>query len=382
MAQKIRDGLQNVKGPFFCVLLLKRIFVLLLLLVRVTKGDDDPKERRKRKRRRRRRAFLRRRRPHRESAKRFDVVSLFLCVRSRLRFFVSKHHHLFNRETTYKSARGKRRPPKPTQRPLCVTNERTNETKSNNNNKNAQGKETHRDRGETKSPLRGREEAPRRERKERKKKKNEKNEKRERSDGSNVWNERKKKAREKVERDMKNNPHANTPATAEARRAQAEARMREKKKMKEAEEQAKRELDVLMGVVSDVSITKRPTKEETEEERASEDARDGGGGGRETTENRGEEKRAERTGEKTSRDATTGTDGPRCKVETRGGRVRPVRGLSGRDAFRRRLPRGRERENVFKRLMKAACGLTKKGEVRNAVGGLQATSRGHPATTK
>ena len=45
--------------------------------------------------------------------------------------------------------------------------------------------------------------------------------------------------------------------------------MREKKKMKEAEEQAKRELDVLMGVVSDVSITKRPTKEETEEERAS-----------------------------------------------------------------------------------------------------------------
>ena len=29
-----------------------------------------------------------------------------------------------------------------------------------------------------------------------------------------------------------------------------------------------------------------------------------------------------------------------------------------------------ERENVFKRLMKAACGLTKKGEVRNAVGGI------------
>ena len=47
-------------------------------------GDDDP-ERRKRKRRRRR-AFLYRRRPHRESAQRFDVVSLFLCVRSRLEF--------------------------------------------------------------------------------------------------------------------------------------------------------------------------------------------------------------------------------------------------------------------------------------------------------
>ena len=85
MAQKIRDGLQNVKGPFFCPHFQNAFFVLLLLLVRVTKGDDDPKERRKR-RRRRRRAFLYRRRPHRESAKRFDVVSLFLCVRSRLEF--------------------------------------------------------------------------------------------------------------------------------------------------------------------------------------------------------------------------------------------------------------------------------------------------------
>merc|ERR1712100_532413 len=82
-------------------------FVLLLLLVRVTKGDDDPKERRKRKRRRRRRAFLYRRRPHRESAKRFDVVSLFFVCEIPIGIFVSKHHHLFNRETTYKSARGK-----------------------------------------------------------------------------------------------------------------------------------------------------------------------------------------------------------------------------------------------------------------------------------
>ena len=86
MAQKIRDGLQNVKGSsLFCPHFHNAFFVLLLLLVRVTKGDDDPKERRKR-RRRRRRAFLYRRRPHRESAKRFDVVSLFLCVRSRLEF--------------------------------------------------------------------------------------------------------------------------------------------------------------------------------------------------------------------------------------------------------------------------------------------------------
>merc|ERR1712100_764656 len=97
---------------------------------------------------------------------------------------------------------------------------------------------------------------------------------------------------------------------------------------------------------ADGSGERRVDNEATDEGRAGrrtgvEDASDGGGGGRETAENRGEEKRAERTGAKTSRDATTGTDGPRCKVETRGGRVRPVRGLSGRDAFRRRLPRGR-----------------------------------------
>ena len=88
MAQKnTREGLQNVKKvPLFCPHFQNAFFVLLLLLARVTKGDDDPKERRKRKRRRRRRAFLCRRRPHRESAKRFDISSLFLCVRSRLEF--------------------------------------------------------------------------------------------------------------------------------------------------------------------------------------------------------------------------------------------------------------------------------------------------------
>ena len=77
--------------------------VLLLLLVRVTKGDDDP-ERRKRKRRRR--AFLCRRRPHHKSAKRFDIVAFFVCEIP-IGIFVSKHPILYNRETTYKSARGK-----------------------------------------------------------------------------------------------------------------------------------------------------------------------------------------------------------------------------------------------------------------------------------
>ena len=214
------------------------------------------------------------------------------------------------------------------------------------------------------------EEKKRLEEKEKKEKEKERKERKAREAMDRTFGMKGRKAREKVERDMKNNPHANTPATAEARRAQAEARMREKKKMKEAEEQAKRELDVLMGVVSDVSITKRPTKEETEEERASRT--------RETAAAE-EEKRRKIEEKKNVLKDLERKQAEMQRQELMGPGVKLKPGEEGYDPYEDYpdatllggdFREDEERENVFKRLMKAACGLTKKGEVRNAVGGI------------
>ena len=133
------------------------------------------------------------------------------------------------------------------------------------------------------------EEKKRKEEKEKREKERERKERKARDAVDRTFGLKNKNVSSKVQTQIARNvAQAPSHLTPEARRAQAEARAREKKKTKEAEMQAKRELDVLMGVISDVSLKKED--EEEDEEDPEIEARVGRARGREAKENRREAK--------------------------------------------------------------------------------------------
>ena len=155
--------------------------------------------------------------------------------------------------------------------------------------------------------------------------------------------------------------------TPEARRAQAEARAREKKKTKEAEMQAKRELDVLMGVISDVSL-KREDEEEDEDSPKSKQELDA----REEEKRRKIEekqrllKELERKQAEMQRQEIMSSSGVKLKPGDEG--YDPYEDYPDENILGGDFEDEEERERLFKRLTKAVCGIGKKGEVRDAVG--------------
>ena len=107
MAQKIRDGLQNVKGPSLLSSFPKRILCSSSPSRESHKGRRRPKrEKKKKKTKKKTRVFVSSTTASRERKAFRRRVAFFVCEIP-IGIFVSKHHHLFNRETTYKSARGK-----------------------------------------------------------------------------------------------------------------------------------------------------------------------------------------------------------------------------------------------------------------------------------
>ena len=211
------------------------------------------------------------------------------------------------------------------------------------------------------------EEKKRKEEKEKREKERERKERKARDAVDRTFGLKNKNVSSKVQTQIARNvAQAPSHLTPEARRAQAEARAREKKKTKEAEMQAKRELDVLMGVISDVSL-KKEDEEEDEEEPKSKQELDA----REEEKRRKSEEKQRLLKELERKQAEM----QRQEIISSGVKLKP--GDEGYDPYEdypdENILGGdfedeEERESLFKRLTKAVCGIGKKGEVRDAVG--------------
>jgi phage-related minor tail protein len=210
------------------------------------------------------------------------------------------------------------------------------------------------------------EEKKKKEEKEKKEKERERKERKAREAADRNFGLKNKNISSKVQEQIARNV-AHAPATPEARRAQAEARAREKKKAKEAEMQAKRELDILMGVISDVSIGKKKTDEEEDEEPKT----------KKELEALEEEKRRkiEEKQKLLKELEKKQLEMQRQELLQTGVKLKP--GDEGYDPYEDYPDENvlggdfedlEERASLFKRLTAAVCGLGKKGEVRDAVG--------------
>jgi len=211
------------------------------------------------------------------------------------------------------------------------------------------------------------EEKKKKEEKEKKERERERKERKAREAADRNFGLKNKNISAKVQEQIARNV-AHAPATAEARRAQAEARAREKKKAKEAEMQAKRELDILMGVISDVSIGKKKTDDEEEDEEPKTK--------KELEALEVEKRRKIEEKQKLLKELEKKQlEMQRQELLQAGVKLKP--GDEGYDPYEDYPDENvlggdyenlEERASLFKRLTAAVAGLSKKGEIRDAVG--------------
>ena len=213
------------------------------------------------------------------------------------------------------------------------------------------------------------EEKKRKEEKEKREKERERKERKARDAVDRTFGLKNKNVSSKVQKQIARNvAQAPSHLTPEARRAQAEARAREKKKTKEAEMQAKRELDVLMGVISDVSLKREDEEEDEEDSPKSKQELDA----REEEKRRKIEekqrllKELERKQAEMQRQEIMSSSGVKLKPGDEG--YDPYEDYPDENILGGDFEDEEERERLFKRLTKAVCGIGKKGEVRDAVG--------------
>jgi len=213
------------------------------------------------------------------------------------------------------------------------------------------------------------EEKKRKEEKEKREKERERKERKARDAVDRTFGLKNKNVSSKVQTQIARNvAQAPSHLTPVARRAQAEARAREKKKTKEAEMQAKRELDVLMGVISDVSLKREDEEEDEEDSPKSKQELDA----REEEKRRKIEekqrllKELERKQAEMQRQEIMSSSGVKLKPGDEG--YDPYEDYPDENILGGDFEDEEERERLFKRLTKAVCGIGKKGEVRDAVG--------------